>query len=48
MCRTGLADGLAFLGLTADRENPTSNLIYQRLGFNPVAETQEVRFIQAT
>jgi GNAT superfamily N-acetyltransferase len=42
-----LDSGVPRLGLGADRENPVSNTMYERLGFYLVTELEEIRFIQA-
>jgi predicted GNAT family acetyltransferase len=39
-----LADGRRFCFLFTDAANPTSNAIYRRIGYVPVAEVQEYRF----
>ena len=39
-----LAEGRRFCFLFTDAANPTSNAIYQRIGYVPVAEVQEYRF----
>src|SRR5437016_4812353 len=39
-----LADGRRFCVLFTDAANPTSNAIYRRIGYVPVAEVQEYRF----
>jgi predicted GNAT family acetyltransferase len=41
-----LAEGRRFCFLFTDAANPTSNAIYQRIGYAPVAEVQEYRFEQ--
>jgi len=39
--------GYAFCCLYADRANPTSNRIYQRIGYEPVCDVVEYRFLPA-
>ena len=39
--------GYAFCCLYADRANPTSNRIYQRIGYEPVSDVVEYRFLPA-
>jgi uncharacterized protein len=39
-----LAEGRGFCFLYTDAANPTSNVIYQRIGYVPVATVQEYRF----
>jgi uncharacterized protein len=41
---TLLADGRRFCFLFTDRANPTSNRIYQRIGYEPVTDLDEYRF----
>jgi predicted GNAT family acetyltransferase len=40
-----LAEGHAFVCLFTDLANPTSNAIYQRIGYEPVADAQIVSFV---
>ena len=40
-----LDSGVPCCGLGADRENPNSNRIYQRMGYYEVAQMEEIRFI---
>jgi GNAT superfamily N-acetyltransferase len=42
-----LDSGVPRLGLGADRENPVSNKMYERVGFYVVTELEEIRFIRA-
>lgn len=44
LTRTVLAEGARFCFLYADRENPTSNGIYRRLGYEPVCRVVDYRF----
>jgi predicted GNAT family acetyltransferase len=39
-----LAGGRRFCFLFTDLSNPTSNKIYQRIGYEPVADVDEYRF----
>jgi predicted GNAT family acetyltransferase len=39
-----LARGARFCFLFTDRMNPTSNAIYQRIGYEPVSDVDQVRF----
>ena len=39
--------GKRFCTLFTDRANPTSNAIYRRIGFRPIADFAEVRFLPA-
>jgi predicted GNAT family acetyltransferase len=41
ICQRALDDGAGACMLYADRANPTSNRVYQRIGFRPVGDTQE-------
>jgi predicted GNAT family acetyltransferase len=41
ICQRALNDGARACMLYADRANPTSNRIYQRIGFHPTGDTQE-------
>ena len=43
-----LAEGRRFCFLFTDAANPTSNAIYQRIGYVPVAEVQEYRFEESS
>ena len=40
-----LDEGYRFCALFADRANPTSNSIYQRMGYEPAGESLHVRFV---
>jgi predicted GNAT family acetyltransferase len=42
-----LDSGKSFCTLFADLDNPTSNAIYQRMGFQPLADFREIRFAPA-
>ena len=44
VCAEALAAGADACTLFADAANPTSNGVYQRIGFRPVAETVEAEF----
>jgi RimJ/RimL family protein N-acetyltransferase len=44
VCADALAAGARACTLFADAANPTSNGVYQRIGFRPVAETVEAEF----
>lgn len=44
LCQKLLDEGNAFCTLYADLANPTSNKIYQRIGFRPVADAAFYRF----
>jgi len=44
LCQWLLDEGKAFCTLYADLANPTSNKIYQRIGFRPVADAAVYRF----
>ena len=44
VCEQAFADGAQACTLFADAANPTSNGIYERIGFQPVAETVEAEF----
>ncbi len=44
LCQRLLDEGNAFCTLYADLANPTSNRIYRRIGFRPVAEAAVYRF----
>ena len=44
VCQLAFADGARACTLFADAANPTSNGIYERIGFRPVAETVEAEF----
>jgi predicted GNAT family acetyltransferase len=44
LSRTLLEDGRRFCALYADLANPVSNRIYQRIGYEPVADSAEFRF----
>ena len=44
LCQRLLDEGNAFCTLYADLANPTSNKIYQRIGFRPVADAAVYRF----
>jgi RimJ/RimL family protein N-acetyltransferase len=48
VCRQALDRGKAFCVLYADADNPTSNRLYERLGFHPVGELNEVAFSSRT
>jgi uncharacterized protein len=41
-----LAEGVGFCMLYTDLENPTSNRIYRRIGYEPVCDVAEYRFIR--
>jgi len=43
-CRQVLDSGKAFVTLFADLANPTSNHVYQAIGFEPVCDAQVIRF----
>ena len=43
-CRRALGDGTSELLLYADIDNPTSNTLYRRLGFEPVEDRVTLRF----
>lgn len=45
LCRILLAQGYQFCTLFTDAENPTSNKIYQEIGFREVAKFQAVDFL---
>ncbi|MBX2871255.1 MAG: GNAT family N-acetyltransferase [Saprospiraceae bacterium] len=45
LCRTLLAQGHQFCSLFTDASNPTSNKIYQEIGFKEVAKFQSVKFL---
>lgn len=45
LCRTLLNQGHAFCSLFTDAENPTSNKIYQDIGFKEVAKFQSIEFL---
>lgn len=47
LCAAQLAAGRRFCYLYADAANPTSNGIYRRLGFEPVAEAAQIEFVAA-
>ena len=47
LTRRLLAGGLRFCSLYTDLSNPTSNAIYQRLGYRPVADVVDVAFDSA-
>jgi hypothetical protein len=42
-----LDDGLKFCCLYTDLSNPTSNSIYQRIGYTPVLDVSDIRFLAA-
>lgn len=44
LCRGELAGGKAYLTLYTDLANPTSNAIYQRIGFEPVCDSVDLVF----
>ncbi len=44
LSRRLLADGRQFCSLYTDLSNPTSNAIYQRLGYRPVADVVDIAF----
>ena len=44
MTAARLAAGLAFCFLFTDLANPTSNAIYARIGYEPVADWDQWRF----
>ena len=44
LCRRELAAGRSFCTLYTDLANPTSNAIYQKIGFEPVCEAVDVVF----
>lgn len=45
VCRSALAEGVREVLLFTDLGNPTSNALYLRLGFRPVADHRRVRFV---
>ncbi|NRB51043.1 MAG: GNAT family N-acetyltransferase [Saprospiraceae bacterium] len=45
LCRTLLAQGYQFCSLFTDASNPTSNKIYQDIGFREVAKFQSIEFL---
>jgi predicted GNAT family acetyltransferase len=45
ICQRALDTGASACMLYADRANPTSNRIYQRIGFRPAGDTQEWVFV---
>lgn len=45
LCARELAAGRRFCYLYADAANPTSNGVYRRLGFAPVAEALQIEFV---
>ena len=47
LCRAALADGARELVLFTDLANPTSNALYQRLGFRPLRDHRTVVFSPA-
>jgi RimJ/RimL family protein N-acetyltransferase len=47
VCERALSDGALACMLYADRANPTSNRIYQRIGFHPVGDSLELVFSRA-
>ena len=47
LCQELLDGGRAFCTLFADLENPTSNGIYRRIGFEPLGEFSEIDFVSA-
>jgi predicted GNAT family acetyltransferase len=48
LARRILADGKRFCSLYTDLSNPTSNRIYTKIGFAPVADVIDVRFLPST
>jgi GNAT superfamily N-acetyltransferase len=47
LARRILEDGKQFCSLYTDLANPTSNSIYQSIGFAPVADVIDIRFLQS-
>ena len=45
VCEHALRAGATACTLFADATNPTSNGVYERIGFRPVAETVEADFV---
>lgn len=45
LCQTLLDSGYAFCSLFTDASNPTSNKIYQNIGFREVAKFQSIEFL---
>jgi len=44
LSRRLLAEGKQFLFLFTDLRNPASNHVYEKLGYEPVCDMQEIRF----
>jgi predicted GNAT family acetyltransferase len=44
LTRRLLGDGRRFVFLFTDLANPTSNSIYQRVGYRPVCDVDQYRF----
>jgi len=47
LSQKALDDGKRFCTLYTDMSNPTSNSIYQRIGYNAIAEVMDVHFCEA-
>lgn len=45
LCRLLLASGYKYCSLYTDLGNPTSNSIYQRIGFTPVYDSVQIQFL---
>jgi uncharacterized protein len=45
LSRRLLDDGHTFCSLYTDLANPTSNALYQRIGYRPVADALEIAFV---
>jgi uncharacterized protein len=44
LTRAMLAGGRTYCTLFTDRSNPTSNGIYQKIGYQPVADFEHLKF----
>ena len=47
LCKREFAAGRSFVTLYTDLANPTSNAIYQRIGFEPVCDAVDMVFDEA-